>query len=66
MTTQDMLDERYGRTSSPQRRWTIGIVIAVAAVLVDGTHLPRDLRAPGDDRPPAGTFQFADAVIASL
>ncbi len=39
---------------------------AVAAVLVDGTHLPRDLRAPGDDRPPAGTFQFADAVIASL
>jgi hypothetical protein len=34
MTTQDMLDERYGRTSSPRRRWTIGIVIAVAAVLV--------------------------------
>jgi isocitrate dehydrogenase (NAD+) len=39
---------------------------AVAAVLADGTHLPRDLRAPDDDRPPAGTFQFADAVIASL
>jgi hypothetical protein len=34
MTTQDMLDERYGRTSSPRRRWTIGVVIAVAAVLV--------------------------------
>jgi isocitrate dehydrogenase (NAD+) len=39
---------------------------AVAAVLADGTSLPRDLRAPGDDRPPAGTFQFGDAVIAAL
>ncbi len=39
---------------------------AVASVLADGTHLPRDLRASGDDRPPAGTFQFADAVIAGL
>jgi hypothetical protein len=34
MTTQDMLDERYGRTSSPRKRWTIGIVIGVAAVLI--------------------------------
>jgi hypothetical protein len=34
MTTQDMLDERYGRTSSPRRRWTLGIVVAIAAVLV--------------------------------
>jgi hypothetical protein len=34
MTTQDMLDERYGRTSSPRNRWTIGIIIAIAAVLV--------------------------------
>ena len=34
MTTQDMLDERYGRTSSPRRRWTIGIIIAGAAVVV--------------------------------
>jgi hypothetical protein len=33
MTTQEMLDERYGRTSSPRRRWTIGIVVAVGAVL---------------------------------
>jgi isocitrate dehydrogenase (NAD+) len=39
---------------------------AVASVLADGTHLPKDLRAPGDDRPPAGTFQFADAVITAL
>ena len=34
MTTHDMLDERYGRTSSPRKRWTIGIIVAVAAVLV--------------------------------
>jgi Domain of unknown function (DUF4307) len=34
MTTQDMLDERYGRTSSPRKRWTIVIVIAIAALLV--------------------------------
>jgi len=33
MTTQDMLDERYGRTSSPRRRWTIGIIAAVGAIL---------------------------------
>ncbi|MGH2539869.1 MAG: isocitrate/isopropylmalate dehydrogenase family protein [Actinomycetota bacterium] len=39
---------------------------AVAGVLAYGTHLPRDLRGPDDDRPPAGTFQFADAVIARL
>ena len=34
MTTQDMLDERYGRTSSPARRWTIGIFSVIAAILV--------------------------------
>ena len=34
MTTQDMLDERYGRTSTPRRKWTIGIIVAVAAVIV--------------------------------
>ncbi|MET0780761.1 MAG: DUF4307 domain-containing protein [Microbacterium sp.] len=34
MTTQDMLDERYGRTSSPRRRWTIGIAVAIAAIVV--------------------------------
>jgi hypothetical protein len=31
MTTQDMLDRRYGRTPSPRRRWTVGIFIAIAA-----------------------------------
>jgi isocitrate dehydrogenase (NAD+) len=39
---------------------------AVASVLADGTSVPRDLRARGDDRPTAGTFQAADAVIARL
>ena len=39
---------------------------AVASVLADGAHLPRDIRAPGEDRTSAGTFQFDDAVIASL
>jgi hypothetical protein len=34
MTTQDMLDERYGRTSSPRKRWSIGVVVGVAAILV--------------------------------
>ena len=39
---------------------------AVAAVLADGAALPRELRAPDDDRPPGGTFQVGDAVIAAL
>jgi isocitrate dehydrogenase (NAD+) len=39
---------------------------AIARVLADGTSVPRDLRALDDDRPPAGTFQVADAVIAAL
>ena len=39
---------------------------AVAAVLADGAAVTGDLRAPGDDRPAAGTFAVADAVIARL
>jgi isocitrate dehydrogenase (NAD+) len=39
---------------------------AVAAVVADGTFVPYDLRAGGDDRPAAGTFGVADAVIAAL
>lgn len=34
MTTHEMLDERYGRASSPRKRWTIVGVGVVAAVLV--------------------------------
>ncbi len=34
MTTQDMLDDRYGRRRSPGRRWLVlaGILAAIAAV----------------------------------
>ena len=42
------------------------LVDAVAQVLVDGVQVTADLRVPGDDRPAAGTFQVADAVIARL
>ncbi|GAA2006344.1 DUF4307 domain-containing protein [Microbacterium ulmi] len=33
-TTQDKLDERYGRRRSPRARWVAGILIAVAAIAV--------------------------------
>jgi isocitrate dehydrogenase (NAD+) len=39
---------------------------AIVSVIADGTSVPRDLRAPDDPRPAAGTFQAADAVIARL
>jgi isocitrate dehydrogenase (NAD+) len=39
---------------------------AVAAVLVDGTSVTRDLRSREDDRSAVGTIQMADAVIARL
>ena len=34
MTTQQMLDERYGRTRSPRSRWVIAVVAAVGALVV--------------------------------
>lgn len=37
MTTQQMLDERYGRVRSPHARlraWIIGVIVAVAAVAI--------------------------------
>lgn len=34
MTTQEMLDERYGRRRSARSRWIAGVLIAVAAALV--------------------------------
>jgi Domain of unknown function (DUF4307) len=34
MTTQQMLDERYGRTRTPARRWVIGVAIAIGAAVV--------------------------------
>lgn len=32
MTTQDMLDDRYGRRGTPRRRWLIAALVAVAAL----------------------------------
>jgi isocitrate dehydrogenase (NAD+) len=37
---------------------------AVAELLAEGRHVTYDVRAPGDDRPAAGTFQVADEVVA--
>ncbi len=34
MTTQQLLDERYGRRRTPRSRWIAGIAIAIGAVLV--------------------------------
>jgi isocitrate dehydrogenase (NAD+) len=39
---------------------------AVATVVADGTSVTFDLRAPDDDRPAAGTFGVADAIVAAL
>ena len=39
---------------------------AIAGVLDEGADLPVDLRAPGDDRPAAGTSRMADAVAERL
>jgi len=36
MTTQDQLDERYGRTGSVARRWTIGVIGTLAVLAVGG------------------------------
>ena len=33
MTTQQMLDERYGRRRASSTRWIIGVAIAIGAVL---------------------------------
>src|SRR6476661_219973 len=39
---------------------------ATAAVLADGTSVTFDLRDPDDDRPAAGTYGVADAIVARL
>jgi isocitrate dehydrogenase (NAD+) len=39
---------------------------AIAGVLADGVDVTPDLRAPGDDRPSAGTAGMAEAVIDRL
>ena len=45
-------------------RWVTRL--AIAGVLAEGSDLPADLRAPGDDRPAAGTSRMADAVAERL
>ena len=61
MLSSAMMLRHMGEGESGDR-----IESAVASVLAEGAYLPRDLRAPDDDRPPAGTFQFIDAVISKL
>jgi isocitrate dehydrogenase (NAD+) len=39
---------------------------ATAEVLADGTWVTFDLREPDDDRPAAGTYGVADAIVARL
>jgi isocitrate dehydrogenase (NAD+) len=39
---------------------------ATAEVLADGTWVTFDLREPNDDRPAAGTYGVADAIVAKL
>jgi isocitrate dehydrogenase (NAD+) len=61
MLSGAMLLRHVGETDAGDR-----LESAVAAVLADGVDLPKGLRSREDDRPPAGTFQMADAVIARL
>ena len=61
MLSGSMLLRHLGETDAGDR-----LEAAIVAVFADGTNLPGDLRAADDDRPPAGTFQVADAVIAQL
>ena len=56
-----MLLRHVGETDAGDR-----LEAAVAAVLADGTSITYDLRAAQDDRPAAGTFGLADAVIARM
>jgi isocitrate dehydrogenase (NAD+) len=42
------------------------IETAVVDLLAEGIHVTYDLRAQGDDRPAAGTFQVADAIVTRL
>jgi isocitrate dehydrogenase (NAD+) len=56
-----MLLRHLGETDAGDR-----VEHAVEAVLADGTFVPTDLRAADDDRPAAGTFGVADAVIGAL
>jgi isocitrate dehydrogenase (NAD+) len=56
-----MLLRHVGETDAGDR-----LEAAVASVLADGTWVTYDLRASTDDRPAAGTFGVADAIITHL
>jgi isocitrate dehydrogenase (NAD+) len=56
-----MLLRHIGETDAGDR-----LEAAVASVLADGTWVTYDLRASTDDRPAAGTFGVADAIITHL
>ncbi|MEA2554890.1 MAG: isocitrate dehydrogenase, partial [Actinomycetota bacterium] len=61
MLSAAMMLRHVGETDAGDR-----LESAVVALLADGVHVTRDLRPADDDRPAAGTFQVAEAVIALL
>lgn len=66
MTTEEMLDERYGRRRSPARRWLIGagILIAVTAVVLFGwSTVQGSLNAIDSD---TTSFEVADEHSITL
>ncbi|WP_426320345.1 DUF4307 domain-containing protein [Microbacterium sp. E-13] len=66
MTTQDMLDERYGRRSSPARRWIIaaGLVVVLAVVgLFAWWTVQGSLRSVDSD---TTSFEVADEHSVTL
>ncbi|WP_438352494.1 DUF4307 domain-containing protein [Microbacterium sp. CJ88] len=66
MTTQQMLDERYGRVRTPRQRWVAGILIALAAVVV-GAVAWTTIAATLDDVAADGTaFEVVDDHSVTL
>lgn len=66
MSTQDMLDDRYGRRRSPARRWIIaaGVVVALAVVAFFGwSTVQTSLDAVDVD---TTSFHVADAHSVTL
>jgi isocitrate dehydrogenase (NAD+) len=61
MLSGAMLLRHVGETDAADR-----LEAAVAEVIAVGVDVTRDLRSPEDNRPAAGTFQMADAVISRL
>jgi len=61
MLSGAMMLRHMGETEAGDR-----LEASIVEVIAEGIHVPRDLRGPGDTRPPAGTFQAADAVITRL